>query len=298
MELHQLRHFLAVAETASFTKGAERAAVSQPALSASVAKLEAELGVKLFERDKRRVVITQAGKKLVETAKTVVNTCNKAKSELKDLQADQALRLGVISTLPMRHVAVLLEQFGYNSPDISVLLHDAPIEEIETLLSEGQIDVALTAISSHRGPNLAIKSRALYSEPYFVMVPSGHRLGVRRSIKLAELENEPFVARNHCEGRHDFANMLEEKGVRLRTVCRTNQDGRALAFVDAGLGIAYLPGKFASPGITAVPITDFHYERTIGVCWRSQAETPAMDRFVSFAETNNWHNGFVNKRFK
>jgi DNA-binding transcriptional LysR family regulator len=289
MELHQLRHFLAVAETASFTKGAERAAVSQPALSASVAKLEAELGVKLFERDKRRVVITRAGRKLIETAKTVVNTCNKAKSELKDIQADQGLRLGVINTLPMRRVSLLLEQFAYNFPDISVLLQDAPSDDIEALLNEGQIDVALTAISAHRGPNPAIKSRALYSEQYFVMVPSAHRMGARRSIKLAELENEPFVARSHCEGRHDFANILEEKGIRLRTVCRTNQDGRALAFVDAGLGIAYLPGKFESPGVTAVPIADFHYERTIGVCWRSQDETPAALSFVNFAETNNWH---------
>jgi len=288
MELYQLRHFLAVAETASFTKGAERTAVSQPALSASVAKLEAELGVKLFERDKRRVVITHAGKRLVETAKTVVQTCNKAKSELKDFHADQGLRLGVINTLPMRRVVLLLEQFNYNFPDISVHVQDAPKEEIEALLNEGQVDVALTVNSSSKTPNSAVKSRALYSEQYMLMVPSKHRLGVRRSVKLAEIDNEPFVARSHCEGRHDFSNILGEKGIHLGIVFRTNQDGRALAFVAAGLGIAYLPGKFDSPGITAVPIADFHCERTISVCWRAQAQAPAIERFVNFAETNDW----------
>ncbi len=288
MELHQLRHFLAVAETGSFTKGAERAAVSQPALSASVAKLEAELGVKLFERDKRRVVITQAGKRLVETAKSVIQACNKAKSDLQSQRPDRELRIGVINTLPMRRVTLLIEQFRYNYPDTSIHIQDAPKEEIDALMADGRIDVALTVVPARQPGNNGTKWRALYSEPYVLMVPINHRFGNRNSVKLADLEGQPFVARTHCEGRHDFDRILTEKGVHLRAVYRTNQDGRALAFVTAGLAIAYLPGKFDSPGVARVRLADFHFERTIGVCWRADQQSPAIERFVSFAETNDW----------
>jgi DNA-binding transcriptional LysR family regulator len=81
MELYQIRHFAAVAETGSFTKAAVRAAVSQPALSASIAKLEEELGVKLFHRSPKSVTLTPAGRRFQMTAQEVLGSCNKVKAE-------------------------------------------------------------------------------------------------------------------------------------------------------------------------------------------------------------------------
>jgi DNA-binding transcriptional LysR family regulator len=82
MELYQIWHFVSVAETESFTIGAQRAAVSQPALSASIAKLERELDVKLLDRRHQRVVLTEGGEVFLNTARSVQFACNSVKPEL------------------------------------------------------------------------------------------------------------------------------------------------------------------------------------------------------------------------
>ncbi len=83
MEIYQIRHFVAVVEAGGFTKGAQRVAISQPAISASIAKLEAELDVKLLERRHSQVVPTPAGRRLLEMGKAILQTCNAAKAEIK-----------------------------------------------------------------------------------------------------------------------------------------------------------------------------------------------------------------------
>ena len=91
MELNRIRHFIAVAETGSFTKGAQRAAVSQPAISASIAKLEAELDVKLLDRRRSSVVPTAAGARLHEAGKKILQNCNAVKAELKTIATPKLL---------------------------------------------------------------------------------------------------------------------------------------------------------------------------------------------------------------
>jgi DNA-binding transcriptional LysR family regulator len=102
MALCQIRPFAAVAETGSFTKAAIRAAVSQPALSASIAKLEEELGVKLFHRSPKSVTLTPAGHRFQMTAREVLGACNKVRAELGASVADRPLRIGVLRRRPTR----------------------------------------------------------------------------------------------------------------------------------------------------------------------------------------------------
>src|SRR5215472_2343406 len=109
MELYQIRHFAAVAETGSFTKAGIRTAVSQPALSVSIAKLEEELGVRLFHRTPKSVTLTPAGSRFHATAKEVLDACNKVKAELRANIADRSLRIGALRTLPSAQLARLLE---------------------------------------------------------------------------------------------------------------------------------------------------------------------------------------------
>ena len=117
MELYQIRHFAAVAETGSFTKAAIRAAVSQPALSVSIAKLEEELSVRLFHRSPKSVTLTPAGRQFQRTAQEVLRACNKVKAELRASVADRPLRIGVLRTLPSAHVARLIEALQRELPD-------------------------------------------------------------------------------------------------------------------------------------------------------------------------------------
>ncbi|MGO9238843.1 MAG: LysR family transcriptional regulator [Methylocella sp.] len=124
MDLYQIKHFVAVVEGGGFTKGAERVAVSQPAISASIAKLEAELNVKLLERRHSQVVPTPAGTRLLEMGRTILQTCNAAKSEVKAIANRKPLRIAVMSPLSSVPVSNLLNSFQQANPNIPIEVVD------------------------------------------------------------------------------------------------------------------------------------------------------------------------------
>jgi DNA-binding transcriptional LysR family regulator len=100
MELYQIRHFIAVVEAGGFTKGAQRAGVSQPAISASIARLETELEVILLDRGQSPVVPTAAGARLLESGKEILHTCNAMKAELKTIATPRFCELEYCSRSP------------------------------------------------------------------------------------------------------------------------------------------------------------------------------------------------------
>jgi DNA-binding transcriptional LysR family regulator len=135
MELYQIRHFAAVSKTGSFTKAAIGAAVSQPALSASIAKLEEELGVKLFHRSPKSVTLTPAGRRFHMTAQEVLGACNKVKAELRGSVADRPLRIGILRTFPSAQVARLIETLQGELPDTRIELVDGTVEQLRAQLA-------------------------------------------------------------------------------------------------------------------------------------------------------------------
>ena len=161
MELYQIRHFAAVAQTGSFTKGATRAAVSQPALSASIAKLEEELGVKLFHRSPKLVTLTPAGRRFHLTAQEVLGSCNKVKAELRASVADRPLRIGVLRTLPSAQLARLIETLQGDLPETRVELVDGTQEQLHAQLAGRKL---LACISTKLGSEPGQRSVELLGE--------------------------------------------------------------------------------------------------------------------------------------
>ena len=151
MELYQIRHFAAVAETGSFTKAAIRASVSQPALSASIAKLEEELGVKLFHRSPKSVTLTLAGRRFHMTAQEVLGACNKVKAELRASIADRPLRIGVLRTLPSAQLARLIETLLIELPETRIELVDGTREQLHSQLA-GRKLLACISLKSESEP--------------------------------------------------------------------------------------------------------------------------------------------------
>ncbi|EAZ97503.1 LysR family transcriptional regulatory protein [Marinobacter sp. ELB17] len=289
MELQQLRLFLAAAELESFTRGAKRAFVSQPALSASVSKLEAEMGVKLFTRNKRNVVLTPAGRMLLKRAKLIVEECAKAKDELKHHDVLRMLRLGVVNTLSIAHVARLIEQYRRENPRLRLSVFDATEVELERLAQESRIDMALTLLQDRPDSGRKFShSKELFSETYMVAMASHHHLSRSSSVRLADLENEPFIARSHCEYRRVFQDLIKSNGVRLDVAYVTNQDDRALTLVEEGVGVAIIPDNYDSPGIVKRPLVEATAKRSIGFEWGEGENREEVDRFVAFACTARW----------
>jgi DNA-binding transcriptional LysR family regulator len=226
MELYQIRHFAAVAQTGSFTKGATRAAVSQPALSASIAKLEEELGVKLFHRSPKVVTLTPAGRRFHLTAQEVLGSCNKVKAELRASVADRPLRIGVLRTLPSAQLARLIETLQGELPETRIELVDGTQEQLHAQLAGRKL---LACISTKIGSETGQRSVELLREDYGLVVSLHHRFASYEGIQLSDLNGERLIVRTHCEAFGSTTKLLADRGIRCRVVYKTDQDDRALA---------------------------------------------------------------------
>jgi DNA-binding transcriptional LysR family regulator len=285
MELYQIRHFAAVAETGSFTKAAIRAAVSQPALSASIAKLEEELGAKLFHRSPKSVTLTSAGRRFHMTAQEVLGACNKVKAELRANVADRPLRIGVLRTLPSAPLARLIETLQGELPETRIELVDGKREQLRAQLASRKL---LASISCKSDSEPGQRSVELLSEDYGQVVSLNHRFASYESIQLSDLNGERIIVRTHCETFDSTTNLLTKRGIRSQVVYRTDQDDRALALVGAGMGVALMPAIFDAPNVKKVPVRDFDAKRVISLYWNEDVTDDRLDRVVALATTHNW----------
>ena len=283
MELYQIRHFIAVAETGGFTKGAQRIAISQPAISASIAKLEAELDVKLLDRRRSPVVPTAAGARLLEAGKNILQTCNAVKAELKTITTPNRLRIGVLQSLSNGYVSKLLSSFRRANVAIEVV--DGSCEQLVEFLAEQELDTVLTIVG---GNDLKFASRVLFEEPYLLAVPQDHRYARRQSVKLADLDGEPFIVRTRCDFYQDVTDLLVARGIKTRVVYQTDQDDRALALVAAGIGLALVPAHFEISAVKQIPVSDLGVSRAIGLLWSHERAHADLKEFIEFAGGHCW----------
>lgn len=288
-ELYQLRYFLAVVETGSFTKAAERACVTQPTLSAGIKKLEMLLAVKLFNRSSRRVFLTDAGTKFVERAKTILYECNQAALELQGVEERQVLRLGVLRTIPSDLILRLLRDFGREDAGAVIELFEGTEQEIQNRLDEGSMDLAITIL---RGRTLPKGAEALFEEGYSLALATDHPLSGRAVIEAAELKNDNMIVRTRCEVLSETSRHFTDSNVRPRLVYRTEQDERALAMVAAGLGVTVMPDNYRRDGVRRVRFQGFNQVRRIGSvpCPHGLAQDVAdlAQRFTAFTSSQAW----------
>ncbi len=291
MELQQLRCFVAAAETESFTRGAQRVFISQPALSAAISKLEAEMDVKLFTRNKRNVVLTPAGRKLLKRARLIIGECSKAKEELRQHDIERSLRVGVINTLPINKVALMIEQYRRENPELNLEVIDASAADLQRLEQQGRIDLALTVINHGQpqpSPKMFRNRAALFVERYKLAVPQEHHLSRSKQVPLESLSKEAFIVRSHCEHRRIVQACLKQAQVTLNIHYITSQDDRAIALVSSGNGVAIIPEHYDAPGIVKLDLNLLELEREVGVEWGESDREEEIRRFVVFSQTVAW----------
>ncbi len=284
MEIYQIKHFVAIVETGSFTKGADRAAVSQSTISISIAKLEAEFGVQLLER-RSPVVPTGAGERLVEVGKAILQLCSSVKGELETIAKPKLLRIGILQSLSSRHVSKLLGSFRRDNPFVAIEMFDGVGEQLLGLLSDRRVDAILTIFDDDSSSKFP--SRVLFDEPYVLAVPEAHRFAQRESVNLSDLRGEPFIVRARCDRYHDVSDALESRGITLNVMYKTDQDDRALALVAASVGLALFPAHFEMPAVKKVAVSDLGLSRSIGLLWLREREND-LKEFIKFAESHCW----------
>jgi len=199
MTITQLKYVLSVAEYQNFTVAAEHSFVTQPTLSMQIQKLEDQLGVKIFNRSKKPIELTDVGEKIVEQAKVIVDESNR----ILDIVHQQKgyiggqFKLGIIPTIMPTLLPMFLQNFTKKYPKVKLIIEELTTEEIIRKLTDGHIDAAIAATPLE---NEAIKEKPLYYEPFVGLIPQNHRLFNNKQINEEELEVEDILLLEdgHC----------------------------------------------------------------------------------------------------
>ncbi|GLQ07736.1 LysR family transcriptional regulator [Sneathiella chinensis] len=286
MDLYQLRYFLAVVETGNFSRAAERAFVSQPTLSAGIKKLETELGSPLFNRGARSVTLTDTGNRFLPRARTIIYECNAALQEARGKPSARRLRLGVHRFVPGNHLAPLLEDFKKAHPDIQIALKEGTAEQLQALLDENRIDVALT-LPAPDGPRTGFER--LFSTRCVLLLPLTHPLLSRPYVGLQDLNRLDFVHRSHCPTAAEVTRTFAKKGVNPNIVYRTDENNKALSYVAAGVGLCMAPDILYHPGVTQRPVEGITISRSVGLVTPATQRNELVESFRLFATSHDWH---------
>ncbi|MGA7054652.1 MAG: LysR family transcriptional regulator [Mycobacterium sp.] len=195
MELRQVEYFVAVAAELNFSRAAQRIHVVQSALSASVGRLEKELGTELFDRSKRQIALTTAGEVFLQHAREVIHTVQKARSSVEDYhdQLTGAVTLGTLMSWGTLNLPTALEEFRRLHPLVTVRLRQSLAGSAGHLaaIADGKMDLALVSTAS--SPSQLIAVQKLTEEPMVFVCESTHALAHRRRVPLADLAGQDFI---------------------------------------------------------------------------------------------------------
>jgi DNA-binding transcriptional LysR family regulator len=246
MEFNQLRSFLAVAKALNFSRAAEQIHLSQPALSIQIRVLEKELGVKLFERDHQRTLLTKAGKVFEEEARCILAQAAEAVEHAQLAAAGKSgrLRIGFISTAVAHVVPALVSAFRLTHPRVALELRHALTAEQVALLKNRSLDLGFFRVPVlDAGP---IQTIPVFHEPFKVFLNASHPLAHRRDLRLHHLDGTDFVvyARHHAPGFHDSVlNLLKDAGAVPAAIYSASDMYTLVSMVSAGVGIAIAPAS-------------------------------------------------------
>lgn len=290
--LRQLQYAVAVAEELSFRRAADRCAVSQPALSTQLAALEGALGVRLFERDRRRVIPTTAGRDLVGRARTLLLTADDLLGSAKSLGDPFAgtLVVGVIPTVAPYLLPAIAPAIRKRLPNLEIRWLEEKTPVLLERLSAGAIDGAILAVDADLGDS---RTELVSEDPFLLAMPRGHRLAIPGEAKLSELRGETvlLLEEGHCLRQQALElcsrNRAREAGFRATSLATLVQ------MVAAGAGVTLLPAlaceteaKHAALEVRrfAPPVP----HRTIGVAFRGGAPTEPVLREIAAAARDAW----------
>jgi len=280
MTLTELKYVVALAQERHFGRAAQKCFVTQPTLSLALAKLEDELGIRLFERNKNEVLVTARGLQIVEQSRRVLDEVGKIQQMArggKD-QLSGAFRLGAIPTIGPYLLPDLIPILRKRAPQMPLIIEENLTGNLAPMLRDGELDAVIIALPfSIPG----VKTEVVYEEPFSVVVPEGHRWEARKGVKPSELAGENLLVLNNghcfrdqvleaCPGQSNTAMPEGRAGSSLETIRN---------MVASGLGVSVLPAtalvpRYSSKLLKVVPFTVPSPSRKVALAWRTSFDRP------------------------
>jgi LysR family hydrogen peroxide-inducible transcriptional activator len=279
MEIHQLRYFLAIAESGSFTAAAARCRIAQPSLSQQIRRFEEQLGHRLFDRLPKGAVLTDAGRSLLPRARRILAEIDDAQASIgADLKEGRGrLVVGSIPTMAPYLLPSMLPRFVRRYPECELTLVEDLTDRLVEMLVDHSIDMAILSTPIE---NDAVALSVLGSERLLIAAHRDHALVAReRSVSSADIDGQPAVVLDelHCLGEQ-LESFCATRSLNRRIVCRSTQLATILHLVGLDLGISFVPEMCARADRSSirkyVPLVDGGPERDIAVA-RHSSRTPS-----------------------
>jgi DNA-binding transcriptional LysR family regulator len=289
MELRQLRTFVAVAEELHFHRAAQRLFIAQPSVSQQIRTLESELGVRLFDRDRRSVALTVAGNALLDEARDLIARADHAAAVVRAAGAGErgTLRLSLTRSLTGGIAGEIVKAFRERYPDVELDVAVGNTMIHVQQLHSGDIDVGFV-----RPPLLdpELEELALAREPMVCVLPKGHRLTRRSSIRREDLQGEPLVwwPEEHGPGawREVRRDVFGEPP--WPPIARAEpEEERIVSAVAEGAGVSMImyerSRSLRIPGAVYRRFKPPEPAMGIAIAWRRGETLPALERLVELA---------------
>lgn len=281
MELRQLRYFTALAEELNFTRAAERLHISQPPLSAQIAQLEAELGVKLFDRNSRKVSLTDAGAAFLRDVRVIQARLKEATQRVQDIHSGLAgrIEIGLSGSHFLGPLPQCIGELAHAYPDIDVVLNEmAPNDQLDAL-REQRIDIS---ISRQHVEDDLLRSEPLWPDPLWVALPQGHALGRQAVLTLDQLATERFIMlrRDTSKFAQQIYNACLQRGFTPNVIHAVSEVPAQLSLVSAGLGVAIVPGstrRYRAQTLSFCPLEDIGIHTQVHAVVRKAHRKSAID---------------------
>lgn len=296
--LRQMRAFIALARTGSFTLAAEYMHVTQAALSGLIKELEQTLGVRVVDRSTRKIALTDVGRELYPLFSKMIDDLDGA---LVDIASQTQLKKGVVRiAAPQLMSCTLLPEViaGYRAafPDIQVRLVDCAVENVTGRVASGEVDFG---IGPEREPSAQIDAAVLFDMPFVLVFPRAHPLAQRTRVTWSDLSHYPFISLQGQFTERLLSDMHSSlRDVPLNPANEVTFMTTALAMVAAGLGVTVcLPYAKPLVALHQLHMRQLHepeLTRRFFVYRRANRSlSPAAESFIAFlfkfVEAHDWN---------
>jgi len=271
MDTQALAAFLEVADTASFSKAAERLFLSQPAVSKRIATLEDQLGRQLFDRVGRQITLTDAGRALLPYARRALHDIEDGRRALSKLseKVEGRLSIGTSHHIGLHRLPTVLRAYtlAYPEVDLDIQFMDSEVA-CEAVLA-GKLELGIVTLPSQ--PLAQLKSRLVWPDPLAVVVAPAHPLAAIKRPRLGDLAEHAAVLPDEATYTHRIVTAaLTQHGLKPRIRLATNYLETLKMLVVIGLGWSVLPRSMLDKELIALPIRELSLERELGVVWHEK----------------------------
>lgn len=287
MTIQQIKYFLALSSELHFWKTSEKVFISQSSLTRQIQALESEMGIQLFERDKRNVKLTDAGKFLKDHWTTIIKDLDQIHRQAKKIDEGTFgfVSISYPGSIAFKFLPNFLEILNHNLPDLKLELIEPTDESHEKLLLNYETDIAFSRDCIN---HINIDSLKINSEPICVVVPNNHWLDKDSLNNISALKNEKFI----IAGLHQttfFASLLraffDKHNFQPKTIIESDFGGMILNLVSKGLGISILPQSYKFSKSQNVRFIELDENIDLFINWRKNDPNKTVKKIVDYAKS-------------